>query len=81
MAVAVVEAAATNITAGPKSYLIGEFAVPVRVAHANNGAGLPRPSRLRDRASCGGPPPARVYSAATRAAWSNGHQWELTHGE
>jgi hypothetical protein len=31
------------------------------------------------RFSCGGPV-ARRTSAATRAAWSNDHQWELTCG-
>lgn len=43
-------------------------------SHARTAASLPT---VRPRFSCGGPA-ARRTSAATRAAWSNDHQWELT---
>ena len=44
-------------------------------SHARTAASLPGGLRF----SCGGPA-ARRTSAATRAAWSNDHQWELTWG-
>ena len=44
-------------------------------SHARTAASLPGGRRF----SCGGPA-ARRTSAATRAAWSNDHQWELTWG-